>query len=111
MHPTHLCIFARPMSRPARVTSSRARSANARWIVGVLLVGLGLSNAGCSELDARGANRKGNRQFREGKFVDAAGNYETALKTVKDEKVEYNIGLAYSKIFRAGADDLILLAE
>lgn len=70
-----------------------------------------MSSMGCTELDARGANRKGNRQFRDGKFADAAANYETALKTVKDEKVEYNLGLAYSKLFRAGADDLILLAE
>jgi len=76
-----------------------------------LLVGSSLSSAGCAELDGRGANRKGNRQYREGKFADAAASYETALKTVKDDKIEYNIGLAYSKIFKAGADDLILLAE
>lgn len=88
-----------------------SRPRYSRWILGVLLVGVSLSSAGCSELDARGANRKGNRMFREGKFVDAAALYETALKTIKDDKVEYNIGLAYSKIFRAGAEDLILLAE
>lgn len=87
-----------------------SRPRYSRWILGVLLVG-SLSSVGCSELDARGANRKGNRMFREGKFADAAALYETTLKTVKDEKVEYNIGLAYSKLFRAGADDLILLAE
>ncbi len=88
------------MSRPAR---------KSRWILGVLLVGI--STLGCAELDGRGANRKGNRQYREGKFADAAASYETALKTVKDDKIEYNIGLAYSKVFRAGAEDLILLAE
>ncbi len=102
MHPpTHLCIVARPMSRPRY----------SRWILGVLLVAMSMPSIGCSELDARGANRKGNRMFREGKFSDAAALYETAIKVVKDEKVEYNIGLTYSKLFRAGADDLILLAE
>ncbi len=96
------------MSRPARVPSS-----DSRWILSVLLVGVVvvIGCGGCAELDGRGANRKGNRLYREGKFTDAAASYETALKTVKDDKIEYNIGLAYSKIFRAGADDLILLAE
>ncbi len=83
---------------------------NSRWILGVLLVA-SLFAMGCDDLDGRGSNRKGNRQYREGKFVDAAASYESALKKVKDDKIEYNIGLAYSKIFKAGADDLILLAE
>ncbi len=88
--------------RPAR---------NSRWILGVLFVGIALSSAGCSELDARGSIRKGNRLFRDGRFIDAAALYESAYKTVKDDKLEYNMGLAYSKVFRAGAEDLILLAE
>lgn len=89
-----------------------SRPRYSRWILGVLLAGVALSSTtGCQELDARGANRKGNRMFREGKFADAAALYETALKTVKDEKVEYNLGLAYSKLFRAGTEGLILLAE
>jgi tetratricopeptide (TPR) repeat protein len=83
---------------------------NSRWILGVLLVAITLAT-GCDDLDGRGSNRKGNRQYREGKFVDAAASYEAAIKKVKDDKIEYNIGLAYSKIFKAGADDLILLAE
>lgn len=85
------------------------RPRNSRWIHAVLCALFAL--AGCDDLDGRGANRKGNRFYREGRFVDAAAQYETALKKVKDEKIEYNIGLAYSKIFKAGADDLILLAE
>ena len=30
---------------------------------------------------------------------------------VPDDKIQYNIGLAYSKIFRPGIDDVVLLAE
>jgi tetratricopeptide (TPR) repeat protein len=73
---------------------------------------VGLSTlGGCDDLDGRGSNRKGNRLFRETRFIDAAALYENALAKVKDDKIEYNLGLAYSRIFRAGSDELVLLAE
>jgi tetratricopeptide (TPR) repeat protein len=93
---TSVCIFARPMPRLAM------------RIVSVLV--LVVATTGCEELDGRGANRKGNRLFAEGRFKDAAAHYEKALTKVKDDRIEYNLGLAYSRIFN-GNDGLVLLAE
>jgi len=60
--------------------------------------------AGCDELDGRNRTRAGNRYFRETKFVDAVAEYERALKTVQDPIIHYNLGLAYSKVFKPGVD-------
>lgn len=92
MHPTQLCIVARPMSRPTRVTL--------RLGVGILLIIGSVSAMGCEELDGRNRTRTGNRLFRETQFIDAASEYEKALKTVNDPIIHYNAGLAYSKIFK-----------
>jgi len=59
---------------------------------------------GCDELDGRSRTRQGNRMFRETKFIDAVAEYEKALKTVDDPIVHYNLGLAYSKVFKPGVD-------
>ena len=66
---------------------------------------------GCDDLDGRGQNRVGNRRFRESRFIDAAAAYERAIAKVKDDKIEYNIGLAYQKMFKPGVEGVILLAE
>src|SRR5512138_2697731 len=105
MPPTHLCIFARPMSRPVR------RSCDNRKISVILLVVLVGALFGCDDLDGRGQNRVGNRRFRESRFIDAAAAYERAIAKVKDDKIEYNIGLAYQKMFKPGVEGVILLAE
>jgi tetratricopeptide (TPR) repeat protein len=42
--------------------------------------------------------------FRETKFIDAVAEYERALKTVEDPIIHYNLGLAYSKVFKPGVD-------
>jgi tetratricopeptide (TPR) repeat protein len=70
-------------------------------------------SVGCQQLEGRNTVRKGNRDFRETKFIDAVAEYEQALKTVKDPIIHYNAGLAYSKIAKAGADEgtMILLGE
>lgn len=47
--------------------------------------------------------------FRETQFVDAAAEYQEALKKVDDPIIHYNLGLAYSKIFKPGFDGPILL--
>jgi tetratricopeptide (TPR) repeat protein len=60
---------------------------------------------GCDSLDGRSANKQGNRLFRETKFIDAAASYEKALKTVDDPIIHYNLGLAYSKVFKPGAEE------
>jgi tetratricopeptide (TPR) repeat protein len=72
-----------------------------------------LSTLGCEQLDGRSRNKKGNRYFREMKFVDAVAEYEKALKTVDDPTIHYNVALAYSKIFKPGmeTDTDLLLGE
>jgi tetratricopeptide (TPR) repeat protein len=70
-----------------------------------------LSSLGCEQLDGRNRNKKGNRYFREMKFIDAVAEYEKALKTVDDPTIHYNVALAYSKIFKPGMEtdtDLLL---
>jgi tetratricopeptide (TPR) repeat protein len=70
-----------------------------------------LSTLGCEQLDGRNRNKKGNRYFREMKFIDAVAEYEKALKTVDDPIIHYNVALAYSKIFKPGMtedQDLLL---
>ncbi len=73
------------------------------------LVGAIVASTGCKQLAGRSANREGNRQFREMQFVDAVGSYEKALKTVEDPIIHYNLGLAYTKVFKPGFDGPILL--
>jgi len=71
------------------------------------------STLGCEQLDGRNRNKKGNRYFREMKFIDAVAEYEKALKTVDDPTIHYNVALAYSKIFKPGmeTDQDLLLGE
>ncbi|MFN0249016.1 MAG: hypothetical protein ACKV2T_19175 [Kofleriaceae bacterium] len=80
------------MNRPTRATPI---------LVGILLILGSASAMGCEELDGRNRTRQGNRLFRDTKFIDAAAEYEKALKTVNDPIIHYNAGLAYSKIFKA----------
>src|SRR6478609_1683955 len=100
MHPTHLCIVARPMSR----TAGRAM----RIVTVVMLVA---SLFGCEQLDGRNRNRKGNNLFREMRFADAAGEYEKALKEVDDPTIHYNLGLAYSKVFKPGFEGSVEIEQ
>ena len=67
------------------------------------------SATGCDSLDGRSRNKKGNRYFRETKFIDAAAEYEKALKTVDDPIIHYNLGLAYSKVFKPGLEKPVRL--
>src|ERR1700712_1034979 len=102
MPPTSLCIVPRSMTR----FCERARSASVLSVV--LLSCVVLSSlatlAGCEQLDGRNRTRKGNRLFRETQFVDAAAEYQSALKEVDDPVIHYNLGLAYSKVFKPGFD-------
>ncbi|HEY4240169.1 MAG TPA: hypothetical protein VGM88_10150 [Kofleriaceae bacterium] len=66
--------------------------------------------AGCKQLDGRAKNRDGNKDYHEARFVDAIAKYEQALKTVDDPTIHYNLGLAYSKVFKPGFDGPVLLA-
>ena len=77
----------------------------------VTLLVVTLSTLGCEQLDGRNRNKKGNRYFREMKFIDAVAEYEKALKTVDEPTIHYNVALAYSKIFKPGMEtdaDLLL---
>src|ERR1043166_7297368 len=107
MHPTSLCIVARSMRR----FSERARVGQ---LLSVVLVSCGLLGGvvglgGCEQLDARNRNKKGNRLFRETQFVEAAAEYQRALTEVEDPIIHYNLGLAYSKVFKPGYDQPVLL--
>ncbi len=64
---------------------------------------------GCDELDGRNRTRKGNRLFRETAFIDAVAEYEKALTQVDDPIIHYNLGLAYSKVFKPGLDKPVRL--
>jgi len=90
----------------SRLTDGTTRSA----LIFVSAAVVALSSLGCEELDGRNRNRQANRLFREMQFIDAAAEYEQALKTVDDPIIHYNAGLAYSKIAK-GADKVVLLAE
>ena len=76
-------------------------SRTALWLTMLAIVA---ATFGCEQLDGRNRNRKGNRLFRETKFVDAVAEYEKALKEVNEPTIHYNIALAYSKIFKIGAE-------
>lgn len=93
MPPTRLCIVARPMRRLA---------------LAIVLGGVMTSTA-CEQLEGRNANRAGNRNFRDMKFIDAAAEYEHALKTVDHPIVHYNLALTYKKI--AAGDDIVRIGE
>jgi tetratricopeptide (TPR) repeat protein len=92
---------------------SRTSDRALRQLGFVTLVVAVLSTLGCEQLDGRNSNKKGNRYFREMKFVDAVAEYEKALKTVDEPTIHYNVALAYSKIFKPGmeADADLLLGE
>src|SRR5688572_21481368 len=104
MPPTPLCIVARSMSR----FSERARIAGFLSVVLVSCVALG-GLGGCEQLDGRNRVRQGNRLFGETRFIDAAAEYEKALPVVDDPIIHYNLGLAYSKVFKPGFQGPVLL--
>ncbi len=81
----------------------------ARYAATLLVVAAVAPAIGCDKLDGRNRNRAGNRLFHDKQFVDAAAQYERALAEVDDPLIHYNLGLAYSKLFRPGSDKPILL--
>ncbi|HTR50175.1 MAG TPA: hypothetical protein VMJ10_05665 [Kofleriaceae bacterium] len=64
---------------------------------------------GCEQLDGRNRVREGNRLFGDKAFVDAVAEYEKALTEVDDPIIHYNLGLAYSKVFRPGSTSNVIL--
>jgi tetratricopeptide (TPR) repeat protein len=97
MHPTHLCIVARPMR-----TADRA----IMFATALLVVA-----TGCDQLDGRSENRKGNAAFRDQKFVDAVAHYQKAIKEVDEPTVHYNLALAYSKVFHPGGEGDVIIDQ
>jgi len=91
--------------------SERVRIASVLRVVLVSCIALaGFAGVtGCEQLDARNRTKKGNRLFRETQFVDAAAEYQKALTAVEDPVIHYNLGLAYSKVFKPGFDGPVLL--
>ncbi|MDX2093505.1 MAG: hypothetical protein SFX73_37015 [Kofleriaceae bacterium] len=70
-----------------------------------------LAGMGCEELDGRSRTRKGNRYFRDTKFVDAVAEYEKALTQVQSPIIHYNLALAYAKIFKPGVEKPVRLGH
>lgn len=101
MHPTRICIVARPMSE-------RAGGLTKLLAITALSV-ICLSTVGCEQLDGRGRTRRGNRHFRETAFIDAVSEYEKAVTQVDDPIIHYNLGLAYSKVFKPGLEKPVRL--
>jgi tetratricopeptide (TPR) repeat protein len=64
---------------------------------------------GCEEIDGRNRVRRGNHHFRETRFIDAVAQYEKALTQVDDPIIHYNLGLAYSKVFKPGLEKPVRL--
>lgn len=103
---SRICIVPRAMRR----FSDGARRAA---FISMLMIAALLGSA-CDikeELDGRNGNRKGNRLFQAMQFVDAAAEYQRALKVVDDPIIHYNLGLTYSKLYRPGYERPILLGE
>src|SRR6187401_1847151 len=103
MPPSRVCIVPRSMSR---ISDGARTSAFIAMLGAVALLG-----SACQELEGRNGNRKGNRLFREMQFIDAASEYQRALKQVDEPIIHYNLGLSYSKMYRPGYDKPILLGE
>jgi tetratricopeptide (TPR) repeat protein len=93
--------------------SERARIAQALSVVLVSCVALGTlaGTTGCEPLDGRRRVRVGNRMFRETQFIDAAAEYQKALTQVDIPTIHYNLGLAYSKVFKPGFEGPVLLGQ
>jgi tetratricopeptide (TPR) repeat protein len=105
---SRICIVPRAMRR---ISDGATRSAFIFMLMSAALLG-SACNISKDELDGRNGNRKGNRLFQALLFVDAAAEYERALKQVEDNSIiHYNLGLTYSKMYRPGYEKPILLGE
>jgi tetratricopeptide (TPR) repeat protein len=115
---SRICIVPRSMSR---ITDGAKRS----FMIAMLVIAA-LFGSACDiqqELEARNGNRRANRLFQSMQFIDAAAEYEQALRQVEKPPltdpnaatrfavVHYNLGLAYSKMYRPGYEKPILLGE
>ena len=108
MTPTSLCIVARSMRR----FSDRARIARVLSVVLVSCVAVSVvGSAGCEQLDGRRRVRVANRLFRETQFIDAVAEFQKSLTQVDSPTIHYNLGLAYSKVFKPGFDGPVLLGQ
>lgn len=82
---------------------SGAKLTIAAWLVAIV------ASLGCQQLAGRSENRKGSAAFREMRFIEAVAHYEQAVRNVDDPIVHYNLALAYSKVFRQGAQGNVII--
>lgn len=69
------------------------------------LVGLSLAAAGCNELSSRTLVQEGNSLYDNQEYEKAIAKYEKALgKNPGLGVIRHNLGLAYSRLFRAGVE-------
>ena len=76
MHPTHAMYSRAPHETFQRARTHRSAPQRRARVVRRAL----RRRRGCEQLDGRNRNRKGNRLFRETQFIDAAAEYQKALK-------------------------------
>ena len=107
MPPTPLCIVARSMRR--LLERARITTVFSVVLASTVVLGSVAGSLGCEQLDARNRIRVGNRDFHDTLFIDAVAQYQRALKSVDDPVIHYNLGLAYSKVFKPGYTQPVLL--
>jgi hypothetical protein len=90
---------------------SRISDGATRLTVLAMSLAAALLGSACEGLEGRNGVRQGNELFREMQFIDAAAAYQRSLQKVQSPIINYNLGLAYSKIYRPGYDKPIRLGE
>lgn len=87
------------MSRPSL---PRRLSATLSLAIGALAL---LLVTGCNELAARRAVQEGNGEYSEQNYDKAAALFEKAIRKAPDlEIAHHNLGITYSRLFKAGVD-------
>jgi len=90
---TLLCILRRPM-KPVRKGQTYALMA---------LLAIAFLASGCDELNARRLIKVGNKEYKDGRFEEAAKVFNEALELAPELVIaDHNLGLTYNKLFRPG---------
>jgi len=86
------------------MVTHRARSFARNAATALLLVGAGLSFAGCNKIKSKQEIKKGNDFFKAAQYQTALAAYQDALRLDPDEKkLHKNIGLAYMGLYQPGS--------
>lgn len=79
--------------------------ARARTSLSLVFLVMALALLGCTEMNARREVQKGNNEYGEQNYDKAAKHFEQAIKlTPSLEIAHHNLGITYSRMFKAGID-------